>query len=112
VNEAARIQGLCAPDSLLIGAGTYLQVRDSYVTRAQEEVRLRGQQQPVYLYEVEPHQLRHAPEFITGSGDGYRIFVDANAVSDSQDALNLLKEAIRRLERKDFPKPRKQAGNA
>ena len=112
VNEAARIQGLCAPDSLLIGAGTYLQVRDSYVTKAREEVRLRGQQQPVYLYEVEPHQLRHAPEFITGSGDGYRIFVAADAVSDSQDALNLLKEAIRHLERRGFPKPRKQAETA
>jgi len=105
VNEAARIQSLCPPDRVYVGSDTHLRVRDFYSTTARDRVQLKGQQQPVQLYEINPGQRQRAPDLIVGSGDGYRIFVDFDIVSDRQSALALLKQAVEQLENPEQQKP-------
>ena len=98
VNEASRIQALCTPDNVYICPITYLRVRDFYSTSARENVILRGQQQPVQLYQVNSTQRQSASDLVMGNGDGYRIFVDFDILSDKEVALSLLKRAVRQLE--------------
>lgn len=98
VNEASRIQSLCAPDNIYICPITHLRVRDYYSASARENVILRGQQQPVQLYQVDPSQRQRAPDLVMGSGDGFRIFIDFDILSDREIALGLLKKAVRQLE--------------
>lgn len=51
-NEAARLQGLAAPDSVLISDATYALVRGHFDVRAKGEVRLRGVSRPIGTYAV------------------------------------------------------------
>ena len=98
VNEAARIQDLCAPDGILIGADTQLRVRDAYACDARELAQLKGRQQPVQLYEVNPAQSQSDGELVVGNVDGFRIYMDNNVISDKQAAKDLLMAALKQLD--------------
>lgn len=103
VNEAARIQSLCTPDRVYVGADTYLPVRDSFSARLREITTLKGQKTPTKLYEINPSQRQRTPDLIDGSGDGFRIFVDTDIIEDRQVALRLLKKAVAQLESYEEP---------
>ena len=91
VNAAARIQALAAADSILIDADTYALIQDSMSCRRREQVTLRGRQHPVQLYEVTDGQTGRSRDFVVGSGDGFRLFLDSAVLSDRQTALSLLR---------------------
>ena len=103
VNAAARIQGLAETDSILIDADTQALVQDSLSCVTRDTVTLRGRQHPVQLYEVTGDQAQRAHDFIVGSGDGFRLFLDSAVLSDRQTALSLLREAVRQIEEQDDP---------
>ena len=103
VNAAARIQGLAKADSILIDADTQALVQDSTSCRRGDSVTLRGRQHPVQLYEVSADQTERSREFVVGSGDGFRLFLDSAILSDKKAALSLLREAVRQLEEQDDP---------
>lgn len=98
VNEAARIQDLCTADHILIGEDTHLRVRDQYQCTAHSKVQLKGRQNPVQLYEVNLNQKQSEASLVVGSGDGYRIYMDNDAIADKQMAITLLKRALTQLE--------------
>ena len=103
VNAAARIQGLAETDSILIDADTQALVQDSLSCVTRDTVTLRGRQHPVQLYEVTGDQAQRAHDFIVGSSDGFRLFLDSAVLSDRQTALSLLREAVRQIEEQDDP---------
>jgi len=103
VNAAARIQALADSDSILIDAETRALVQDSLSCRERDTVTLRGQQHPVQLYEVSGDQTQRAHDFVVGSSDGFRLFLDSAVLSDRQTALSLLREAVRQIEEQDDP---------
>lgn len=103
VNAASRIQGLAERDSILIDADTRALVQDSLSCVARDTVTLRGRQHPVQLYEVTGGQAQRAHDFIVGSSDGFRLFLDSAVLSDRQAALSLLREAVRQIEEQDDP---------
>lgn len=103
VNAAARIQALAAPDSVLIDADTHGLIKDGMSCRAHDKVTLRGRQHPVQLYEVTGGQAGRSQDFVVGSGDGFRLFLDSAVLSDRETALSLLRRAVRRIEEQDDP---------
>lgn len=103
VNAAARIQALAKSDSILIDADTKALVQDSLSCVTRDTVTLRGRQHPVQLYEVTGDQSQRAHDFIVGSSDGFRLFLDSAVLSDRQAALSLLREAVRQIEEQDDP---------
>ena len=58
---------------------------------------------PVQLYEVTNGQAGRAQDFVVGSGDGFRLFLDSAVLSDRETALSLLRQAIRQIEEQDDP---------
>ena len=98
VNEAARIQDLCEPDSILIAADTSLRVRETYSCQARDIVKLKGRQRPVQLYEVDIDQNETKSDLLVGSADGFRIYMDNNMISDKQAARELLVAALAQLD--------------
>ena len=62
----------------------------------------RTQAHPVQL-EVTAGQSARANDFVVGSGDGFRLFLDSAVLSDKQKALSLLREAVRQIEEQDDP---------
>ena len=103
VNAAARIQALADKDSILIDADTQALVQDNLSCVTRDTVTLRGRQHPVQLYEVTGDQSQRAHDFIVGSSDGFRLFLDSAVLSDRQAALSLLREAVRQIEEQDDP---------
>ena len=103
VNAAARIQALADKDSILIDADTKALVQDNLSCVTRDTVTLRGRQHPVQLYEVTGDQSQRAHDFIVGSSDGFRLFLDSAVLSDRQTALSLLREAVRQIEEQDDP---------
>ena len=103
VNSAARIQALAPSDGILIDADTQALVQDSLSCQRGETVTLRGRKHPVQLYEVTAGQSERANDFVVGSGDGFRLFLDSAVLSDKQKALSLLREAVRQIEEQDDP---------
>lgn len=103
VNAAARIQALADKDSILIDADTQALVQDNLSCVTRDTVTLRGRQHPVQLYEVTGDQSQRAHDFIIGSSDGFRLFLDSAVLSDRQAALSLLREAVRQIEEQDDP---------
>lgn len=103
VNAASRIQGLAEKDSILIDADTRALVQDSLSCVTRDTVTLRGRKHPVQLYEVTGDQAQRAHDFIVGSSDGFRLFLDSAVLSDRQTALSLLREAVRQIEEQDDP---------
>jgi class 3 adenylate cyclase len=51
-NEAARLQGLAEPDTVVISDATYALVRDHFDVRPRGEAQLRGVSRPVVLFDV------------------------------------------------------------
>lgn len=98
VNAASRIQDMAPPDGILIDSDTNALVQDVVSCQRRDTVTLRGKNHPVQLFEVAAGQEMRAHEFVVGSGDGFRIFLDSAVLSDKQQALDLLKQAIRQLE--------------
>ena len=98
VNAASRIQDLAPPDGILIDSDTNALVQDEVSCQRRDAVTLRGQKHPVQLFEVTAGQETRSHEFVVGSSDGFRIFLDSAVLSDRQQALELLKQAIRQLE--------------
>ena len=47
--------------------------------------------------------LKRAHDFVVGSSDGFRLFLDSAVLSDRQAALSLLREAVRQIEEQDDP---------
>lgn len=103
VNAAARIQALAAEDSILIDADTYALIQDVISCRGHETVTLRGRRHPVQLYEVTGGQAGRSQDFVVGSGDGFRLFLDSAVLSDRETALSLLRQAVRQIEEQDDP---------
>lgn len=103
VNAAARIQALANSDAILIDADTQALVQDSLSCVTRDTVTLRGRKHPVQLYEVTGDQTQRAHDFIVGSSDGFRLFLDSAVLSDRQTALSLLREAVRQIEEQDDP---------
>ena len=98
VNEAARIHDLCVADRILIGEDTHLRVRDQYQCTLHSKAQLKGRQNPVQLYEVNLNQKQSEASLVVGSGDGYRIYMDNNAVADRDEAAALLRRALQQLQ--------------
>ncbi len=98
VNEAARIQQLCAPDNVMIGADTHLRIRDHYGCKAHSVVQLKGRRNPVQLYEVNLDQRQSDSGLVVGSGDGFRIYMDNSVISDKDIAIELLEKALGQLQ--------------
>ena len=103
VNAAARIQAMADADSILADAETFALVQDSISCRKDEMVTLRGRRHPVQLYEVTKGQAARAQDFVVGSGDGFRLFLDSAVLSDRETALSLLRRAVRQIEEQDDP---------
>ena len=90
-------------DGILIDADTQALVQDSLSCQRGDTVTLRGRKHPVQLYEVTAGQAERANDFVVGSGDGFRLFLDSAVLSDRQKALSLLREAVRQIEEQDDP---------
>lgn len=103
VNSAARIQALAGADSILIDADTYALIQDAMSCRSHDTVTLRGRRHPVQLYEVTGGQTDRSQDFVVGSGDGFRLFLDSAVLSDRETALSLLRQAVRQIEEQDDP---------
>ena len=103
VNAAARIQAMADADSILTDADTYALIQDGISCRRGEMATLRGRRHPVQLYEVTSGQAGRAHDFVVGSGDGFRLFLDSAVLSDRETALSLLRQAVRQIEEQDDP---------
>ena len=56
---------------------------------------------PVPISAVTDGENDRSQDFVVGSGDGFRLFLDSAVVSDRETALSLLRQAVRQIEEQD-----------
>ena len=93
VNEAARLETLAKPDTIVISADTNQLITHAIETTAIGPVELKGRDHPVELFRVEAHREQALNDMIAVAGDGYSIVLDKTAIKNKDQAVAALLKA-------------------
>lgn len=97
VNSAARIQSAAPSNEILLAEDTYLLVRDHFHCTTYKTMTLQGQKHASTLFQLTGNQGDWQSQILTSRSDGYRFYLDPQAVSDKSEVITLLETALERL---------------
>lgn len=97
VNEAARIQALADPDSVVISADTWLLVKDAVACQPLGARTLKGRDHPVELYQADSLIADSDSTMIKLSGEGYRVFIDSAELGNPRELISALENTLSKL---------------
>ena len=93
VNEAARLETLAEPDTIIISADTNALVSEAIKTDGIGPADLKGRDHPVELFRVTERRDIQLNQVISVSGDGFNILVDKTVLQDKDAAVAALLDA-------------------
>ena len=93
VNEAARLETLAEPDTIIISADTNALVSEAIKTDGIGPADLKGRDHPVELFRVTERRYIQLNQVISVSGDGFNILVDKTVLQDKDAAVAALLDA-------------------
>ena len=93
VNEAARLETLAEPDTIIISADTNTLVSEAIKTVGIGPADLKGRDHPVELFRVTERRDIQLNQVISVSGDGFNILVDKTVLQDKDAAVAALLDA-------------------
>ena len=93
VNEAARLETLAEPDTIIISADTNALVSEAIKTDGIGPADLKGRDHPVELFRVTERRDIQLNQVISVSGDGFNILVDKTFLQDKDAAVAALLDA-------------------
>lgn len=99
VNEAARLEALAKPDTIVVSADTNTLIKDAIETTGIGPVELKGRDHPVELFKVESRRVETENEVISLAGDGFSIVVDKHALHNKDKAVAALLEAADQIKK-------------
>lgn len=105
VNLAARLEGACQPDGVLLSEETYQLVRDHIRATAMEPIQVKGIRQAITTYVVSNILAEEESDdrFIRQEAEGLRLFVDLKYLPETEKATlaERLSEIAARLRKGD-----------
>lgn len=99
VNEAARIQAVAEPDTVLLSADTWLLVKDTVEYSPLGEQTFKGRDHPVALYQADRLLTSQQASMVKLAGEGYRIFIDSNEITDPGAVIKALEDTVSQLKK-------------
>ena len=99
VNEAARLEAMADPDTIIISADTNALVADAISTEAIGPAALKGRDHPVELFRVMSRRDQALNQMIYVVGDGFNIVVDKYALKDKDVAVAALLDAADQIKK-------------
>ena len=98
MNEAARVQGLCKPDRILISEECYKRVSDSFECQQLDEVELKGRSHATKIYLPRERRAEGRNETLACHDPGFRLFLDSHSIKNKKMIEAQLKRALKLIE--------------
>ena len=99
VNEAARLEEMADPDTIIISADTNALVADAISTEAIGPAALKGRDHPVELFRVTARRDQALSQVISVASDGFNLVVDKDALKDKDAAVAALLDAADQIKK-------------
>jgi class 3 adenylate cyclase len=97
VNEAARIEELAPPDTVVVSGDTNKLIEDKIKTESIGTSALKGRDHPVELFDVKVKYDDNWSGLMALSTDGFRLFIDPQSVTDKEEVASALESALHQI---------------